>query len=440
MPVHTRVLVIDADAERTPRLLEVLAAAGYETHLAPDVESAVAQQSRAAADVVLISYEQHGAVGVTRIAAAVPDAEVVLHVGATREGEAREALRLGAADVVVRERGTDPMLFALERAARDGRRREELALLRARSSEQVARALVGRSTPMIGLRELIGRAAASRMTLLVTGEQGTGKDVVARLVHDLSDRATRPFVVVRCHEMQAEALEAELFGIDRQGLLERVRGGTLVIDEAHSMPRALRERLALLLAERWVNHGHDSGRVPVDVRVILTARTSADTPRIGESWETLGERNVLPMLLPPLRERRSDIPVLVKHFRDRIAHDTGTTLPTLGPEEITPLLGHQWPGNVRELEHWVERLVYAAAAPAHGAARGVIPAPGSEFEQIDASRLSLDALERRYILHVLAREEGHQSRTAERLGIDRRTLYRKLKEYREDDAAGADMR
>lgn len=440
MPAHTRVLVIDADAERTPQLLEVLATAGYETSLARDVESAIAQQSPPAADVVLISYDQQGAVGVTRIAATAPDAEVVLHVDAAREREAREALRLGAADVVVRERGIDPMLFALERAARDGRRREELALLRARSREHAAGTLVGRSAPMVALRELVGRAAASRLTLLVTGEQGTGKDVVARLVHDLSDRAARPFVIVRCHEMQAEALEAELFGTDRHGLLERVRGGTLVIDEARSIPRALRERLAMLLTERWVDHGHGSVRVPVDVRVILTARASVDASRIGESWELLGERNVLPVSLPPLRDRRSDIPILVKHFRDRIVRDTGVTLPTLAPEEITPLLGHQWPGNVRELEHWVERMVYAAAAPAPGATGGAVPAPGSEFAQIDASRLSLDALERRYILHVLAQEQGHQSRTAERLGIDRRTLYRKLKEYREDDAAAADGR
>jgi DNA-binding NtrC family response regulator len=285
---------------------------------------------------------------------------------------------------------------------------------------------------MLALRELIGRAAASRMTVLVTGEPGTGKDVVARLVHDLSDRAGRPFIVLRCHQMQADAVEAELFGVKREGLLERVRGGTLVIDEARSMPRALRERLSLVLADRLVDRGGPGGGAPVDVRLILTARTSGDL-RTPESHELLGEWNFVPISLPALRDRRSDIPLLVKHFRDRIAGDTGTSLPALTHEEITPLLGHQWPGNVRELEHWIERMVYAAAG--HEAARATSTVPGSEFAQLDTARLSLDALERKYILHVLAQEQGHQSRTAERLGIDRRTLYRKLKEYRDEDSA-----
>jgi DNA-binding NtrC family response regulator len=171
----------------------------------------------------------------------------------------------------------------------------------------------------------------------------------------------------------------------------------------------------------------------VDVRIILTARTSGDLVRSADSPELLGEWNFVPISLPALRERRSDIPLLVKHFRDRIARDTGTTLLPLSPEEITPLLGHQWPGNVRELEHWVERMVYAAAG--HEAAKVASAVPGSEFAQLDTARLSLDALERKYILHVLAQEQGHQSRAAERLGIDRRTLYRKLKEYRDEDSA-----
>ncbi|HEY2027021.1 MAG TPA: helix-turn-helix domain-containing protein, partial [Gemmatimonadaceae bacterium] len=247
-----------------------------------------------------------------------------------------------------------------------------------------------------------------------------------------SDRVGRPFIAVRCHQMQAEALEAELFGVGREGLLERARGGTLVIDEARSMPRALRERLALVIAQRSVDGRYGTG-APVDVRIILTARTSGDLVRSADSPELLGEWNFVPISLPALRERRSDIPLLVKHFRDRIARDTGTTLPPLSPEEITPLLGHQWPGNVRELEHWVERMVYAAAG--HEAAKVASAVPGSEFAQLDTARLSLDALERKYILHVLAQEQGHQSRTAERLGIDRRTLYRKLKEYRDEDSA-----
>jgi DNA-binding NtrC family response regulator len=151
-----------------------------------------------------------------------------------------------------------------------------------------------------------------------------------------------------------------------------------------------------------------------------------------DARDLLGDRNTLPIALPPLRERRRDIPLLVQHFRRQLA-EAGTVPPPLGAETMTPLLAHQWPGNVRELEHWVERIALAerAAPPASRSAHPVT-APGVEFAAFDAERLTLDALERRYILHVLAQERGHQSRAADRLGIDRRTLYRKLKEYRDD--------
>jgi DNA-binding NtrC family response regulator len=135
-----------------------------------------------------------------------------------------------------------------------------------------------------------------------------------------------------------------------------------------------------------------------------------------------------------LRDRRRDIPLLVQHFRRQLA-PTGTVPPPLGPETMTPLLAHQWPGNVRELEHWVERIALAERATLLHPAAQTVTAPGAEFAAFDAERLTLDALERRYILHVLAQEGGHQSRAADRLGIDRRTLYRKLKEYRDDGLA-----
>jgi DNA-binding NtrC family response regulator len=169
----------------------------------------------------------------------------------------------------------------------------------------------------------------------------------------------------------------------------------------------------------------------VDVRIVLTMRTAADEAAV-DARDLLGDRNVLPIALPPLRERRRDIPLLVQHFRRQLAEE-GTVPAPLGAETMTPLLAHQWPGNVRELEHWVERIALAerAAPPAPRSAHPVT-APGVEFAAFDAERLTLDALERRYILHVLAQERGHQSRAADRLGIDRRTLYRKLKEYRDD--------
>ncbi len=428
MPSHTRVLLVDSDGTSATALLQLLRPAGYEASHAADLTQAASRLASVGADVVLFSLDTGGLAGVTRLAAAAPDAELVLLTGAGQAAMAREGLRLGACDVVERTGGLDAFLFALERAAREHQMRREVASLRARMCEEAQQALIGRSPSMTLLRELIARAAASRMTVLVTGEPGTGKDVVARLVHDLSDRADRPYIVVRCDGADVASLEDELFGGARGGLLEAARGGTLVFDQVLSIPRSLRARIAAMLAERVVRRVGAEAPIPIDVRIILTARTDADDAPIDLADLLFGERNVLPIAIAPLRERRSDIPLLVQHFRGRAARAAGVRFSALPAETTSFLMGHEWPGNVRELEHRVERMAYAGV---NGESAAALPGgAGSEFAQLDAQRLTLEELERRYILHVLHLERGHQSRAAERLGIDRRTLYRKLKEYR----------
>jgi DNA-binding NtrC family response regulator len=291
---------------------------------------------------------------------------------------------------------------------------------------------------MARVRELIGRAASSRMTVLVTGEPGTGKDVVARLVHDLSDRAGRPYVTVSCSGVDADALEAELFGAHREdggparrGLFEEARGGTLVLDDVTGLPPTLRARLAQVLAERSVRRVGTDEVVPVDVRLVLTARDQRNGKSPLGNDDAIDRLNVLPIALPPLRERRSDVPQLVQHFRARLARETKSALPPLASDAMMGLLGHQWPGNVRELEHWVERAAFTPGATRLSAADTA--RESTTFGNHDDGP-TLDVLERRYILHVLDQEDGHQSRAAERLGIDRRTLYRKLKQYRDEGA------
>lgn len=426
MPEHTRVLVVDTDDARATALTELLAPAGYQARHASSADA-----SGWAADVVVLSLEAVDVAAVARAAGAATDATLVVVTSAFVHSRARDALRHGARDVVARDAGGEAVLIAVERAAQECRNRRELAMLRARLGAEARDALVGASPAMEIIRELVGRAAASHRTVLVTGEAGSGKSMVARLVHDLSDRAARPFVVARCGAPATGNLEAELFGGAREGLLERARGGTLVLDEAGMLSRTLYGRIAAMLTERAIP-GMDGALRPVDVRLVLTMRTAADEP-VVDARELVGDRNALPIALPPLRERRRDIPLLVQHFRRRLAQ-SGAVPPPLGPETMTPLLAHEWPGNVRELEHWVERIALAErATPLDPAAPNqMVTAPGAEFAPFDAERLTLDALERRYILHVLAQERGHQSRAADRLGIDRRTLYRKLKEYRDD--------
>ena len=430
MTTPTRVLIVDADGTGAPALLQLLAAAGFETSHAAGVDRAVDTLLRTGTDVVLLALGRPGLRGVSQLAASAGDAQLVLFAPPGQEATAREGLRLGACDVVEHSRDMNALLFALERAAHEARLRREVAALRAKLGDETQQALVGRSETMRRVKELIGRAAATRRTVLVMGESGTGKDVVARLLHELSDRVGRPFVVVRCSDGGEAALEAELFGNERGGLLESARGGTLVLDDVTAFPAALRDRLARLLAERVVHRSGSDDAVQVDVRLVLTARASdTDSEAVADLF---GERNALPIALPPLRERRTDIPLLVQHFRSRIAKETGMELPVVTPQMMTPLLAHQWPGNVRELETWVERLAYSATGSAADASAIPTPiGPSADFARLDAARVTLEELERRYVLHVYELERGHQRRCAERLGIDRRTLYRKLKEYRE---------
>ena len=338
----------------------------------------------------------------------------------------RDALRQGASDVVDAAAEDYVLLAAVERAARDGQLRRELSMLRARLGEASQQALVGRSGGMAHVRELVGRAAGSRVPVVIAGEAGTGKDVVARLVHDLSERASRPYATVQCGDVDQDALARELFGTteggsSRAGLLERVRGGTVVLENASSLSPSLRAQLSRVGLTRLTQRVGGADALPADVRLILVMRTEAGAKEVDALLDAF---NAMLIDLPPLRDRRSDIPQLVHHFRRRIALEQGINLPPLAADEMLPLLGREWTGNVRELEHWVERATLVSRAEQ---AQGGAQLAGIEFGD---AQVTLEQLERAYILHVLARESGHQSRTAERLGIDRRTLYRKLKQYR----------
>jgi two-component system nitrogen regulation response regulator NtrX len=287
------------------------------------------------------------------------------------------------------------------------------------------------------LRELIGRAAASQRTVLIVGEAGAGKDVAARLVHDLSERTARPYLRVRCGGTSADQLEEELFGVaatpgklGRAGLLETARGGSVALDECTALTSALRQRVARAIVDGAAPRVGGDAPVSLDVRYLLTTRDPEATGAGGTVSEALlSGVSVLPIVIPPLRERRSDIPLLVQHFRARLSREQGVPAGVSDALSMMSMLAEQWPGNVRELEHRVERDAYGAgeALPASTSPRstGTFAVPGT-------ARWTLEQLERRYIEHVLMQVEGNQSRAAVQLGIDRRTLYRKLKDYRSE--------
>ena len=453
-----RVLLAGGEEKGLTGLRRALESAGHRVSHATTLEEATRRVLAADFDVVVLSPGLEQALEQLVRARCGESAAIVVMVQRPTVDGVRDALRQGASDVVDASAEPFVLLAAVERAARDGQVRRELSMLRARLGEASQQALVGRSAGMAHVRELIGRAAGSRMPVVIAGEAGTGKDVVARLVHDLSERASRPFATVRCSEVDQESLARELFGTTeaghaRAGLLERVRGGTVVLEDASALSAALRTTLSRVALTRLTQRVGSDDALPADVRLILVVRTGGEagdvpSPRRddraasparadaatarGDSGgvvdELLHTFNAMLIDVPPLRERRSDIPQLVHHFRRRLASEQGIDLRPLSADDMLPLLGREWTGNVRELEHWVERATLVSRAEqATGGAR----LAGVEFGDALAT---LEQLERAYILHVLAREGGHQSRTAERLGIDRRTLYRKLKQYRAEPA------
>jgi transcriptional regulator with PAS, ATPase and Fis domain len=332
----------------------------------------------------------------------------------------------------------------LERLTRDRERLEEenRRLLDETGRSAAGRLFVGDSPPARRVLDLVGRVAASKISVLVTGESGTGKELVARMIHAKSDRAEKPFVAINCAALPETLLESELFGIERgvatgvearAGKFETAQGGTLFLDEIGDMPLTLQSKLLRVLQEREIERVGGRRRVPIDVRVLAAthANLSARIAR-GEFREDLYYRlRVVEIAIPPLRDRREDIPRLVRYFLDRFAAREGRDAPVLDRDAYAALLSHDFPGNIRELENLLEG---AAALSQGGTIRredlqwlpaapdgSVEPLAAVEGEEIP----DLRALEERHIRRVLRLAGGNKSRAARLLGISRRTLYRK---------------
>jgi DNA-binding NtrC family response regulator len=434
MPPHPRILVVDTDVERAQALRQLLGVSGFDASHAIGIAGGIAALERAPADVIIAVGREVG--DVAALLGESDDALVIVRVEKS-SGLVWPARSWGVYELIDIDASSESLIAVVDRAAREAGMRRDLTLLRSRMADGLAASLIGRSGPMLQVRELIGRAAASQRTVLVTGEAGVGKDTVARLIHDLSDRAARPYLLVRCSEASAESIEQELFGIARSsvslgrvGLLETARGGTVVLDDCTALTPSLRTRVAQAIINRAAPRLGGDDPMSLDVRFILMARDSDNGSGYSVRPELLlAGVSVDRIVVPPLRERRSDIPLLVRHFRARLALEYPQDVPTAPANSIMTLMAQQWPGNVRELEHRVERDVFGV-----GEALPVAPPAGTSptFVVPLAAPWTLEQLERRYIEHVLAQVDGNQSRAAERLGIDRRTLYRKLKDYRDE--------
>jgi two-component system response regulator HydG len=459
-----RLLLVDDDEDACRLLREVLERESYEVVQALSVDEAIAKYHREGPfDAVLTDLRMPGASGLDLlqyVRERDPDALVLVLTAFGDASAAGEAIRAGAYDFVSKPYDLAALRLTLARAlerrrlasARRGQADASPAPARAAGTTVDEPLLVGRSPAVIELMKTVARVAPAQATVLVTGETGTGKELVARILHRYSGRAGGNFVAVNCSALPEGLLESELFGHvrgaftgatnSRPGLFREADRGTLFLDEVGDITPTLQSRLLRAVQEHEVVPVGSETPIKVDVRLIAaTHRDLATLVREGRFREDLYYRlNVVTIALPPLRERRQDIPLLIDHFLLRLSarHHRGRT--ALDPGALARLLAYDWPGNVRELENVLERALVMAAqdviGPEHlpgevgvsSAARGESSVE-SERRPAEPELIPLAEVERRHVLRVLEATGGSREETSRVLGISRRTLTRMLQRW-----------
>jgi two-component system, NtrC family, response regulator HydG len=381
---------------------------------------------------------------VERAKATQPDCPVLVITAFASVDSAVEAMRRGAFHYLAKPFSVETLLAEAEKAFEHGRLLQERRRLReCLSAEQGLGRLLGRSPAMVKLREVIADVAKADTTVLVTGETGTGKELVANAIHYASPRAGGPLVKVNCAALSETLLESELFGHEkgaftgadrsREGRFERADGGTLFLDEISEMGAHVQAKLLRVLqGEAFERVGGDQSLRP-DARVIsATNRDALKAVESGRLRQDLFYRlNVVHIQVPPLKERREDIPLLAEHFLATYATRTGKNVRAIAPEAQEALYAYNWPGNIRELENCIERAVVLTRCEAIG--RKDLPPPICGLEAAEeegpATNLNLEQMEQRAILRALAETDWNKSQASARLGIFPSSLYKKMKRF-----------
>jgi DNA-binding NtrC family response regulator len=443
------VLIVDDDDTFRNVLARELVAAGLNVNSrsrGEEVEEALLEVTY---DVVVLDLKMTGMDGIAtlgRIKAVRPLTEVIILTGHGSLEGAVQALKLGAHDFLTKPCDLDHLESVIRRAARARAMRSENAALRQALSRRGNDAeLVGHSKAMEQVKALIEKVAPTGSTVLIQGETGTGKEIIARAIHQLSDRRQRPFVVLDCGATEESLALSELFGHEqgaytgatsrKHGLFELADFGTILVDEVGDAPMSLQTRLLRVLETGTFRRLGSEGSIRVDVRILAaTHRDLESRVREGTFRQDLYYRlNVLSIAAPPLRERIEDLPLLVEHFLARLCPGCA---PAVDPEAMALLRSYPWPGNVRELSNVIERAVILA--------EGGIIRPENLPSSLAGQRPpwevgsshsppSLQEMEQRYLATLLDRYNGHRGQVAAALGISERTLYRKLHFLRDED-------
>ena len=351
------------------------------------------------------------------------------------------ALRLGAVDFLKKPFDMEELLALVDRTLSHTRLEHEVRLLRRQlKHERGRRTLIGDSAAMRELYRVVERIADVRCNVVIQGESGTGKELLAKAIHESSSSPDTPLVVVDCGAISDTLLESELFGHEKgaftgathtkRGLLETADGGTVFLDEIGNISDAMQVKLLRVIQEGQLIRVGGVRAIDIDVRwLVATNRDLEQMVHNGEFREDLYHRlNVVKLVVPPLRERPRDVPALVQHYVDFFSDKYQRNVKGFDSASMGQLMAYAWPGNVRELRNLVERHVVLADAPSM--LLGELPPATATLSAIDGDWPTLDELERRYILKVLDRADGNQREVADTLGIDKSTLWRKLKRYR----------
>ena len=454
------ILIVDDEVDIRELVSGILSDEGYETRLAGTDKQALAavasrRPSLVILDIWLGGSQLDGIKILQRIRARHSDLPVVMISGHGNIETAVHAIKLGAYDFIEKPFETDRLLLIVERAMEAARLTRENRELRQRAGPETE--IVGDSQAVNNMRTAIGKAAPTGSRIMISGPAGSGKEVAARTLHALSNREQGSFVVLNAATMAPERLEVELFGVelrdgpvtdadginapDRVGVFERAHGGTLFIDEIADMPSVSQAKILRVLVDQSFQRVGGTKYVTVDVRVICsTTRDLREEIADGRFREDLYHRlNVVPLVVPPLRDRPSDIPLLVEHFMDRSAETLGLSPRQVSPEIMAALQRHDWPGNVRQLRNIVENLVIMAQGDEAIISVDMLPLdidspiPAAKRDKGDIGVMSLplrdarEIFEREYLIAQVRRFSGNISRTAEFVGMERSALHRKLK-------------
>ncbi len=443
-----RILIVDDEASVGQFLSIMLEREGYKVEAVLSGKEALEKIAENPPQVVLADLrmpEMDGIELLTRIKEEDPRIAVVIMTAYGSLESAVEAMRKGAFDYVMKPFQIEEIKLVIKRAIEERKLREENLELKRRVKQYELKEIVGKNEKFQRVLELAKKVAPTDSTVLIRGESGTGKELIAKAIHNMSPRANSPFIAINMAALPEELLESELFGYtkgaftgatkNKEGLFKAAEGGTILLDEISEASPRIQVKILRALQEKEITPVGSTKTIKVDVRII--ASTNADLEKMvaeGRFREDLYYRlNVVYIQLPPLRERKDDIPLLTSHFLKKY-----TSLYNLPPKKISDetmkiLLEYSWPGNVRELENAIERAVILSEGEV------IKPADLPEkirnrfsvkvSDQVNLSGLTLEELERRYILQVLDETGWNKNRAAQILGIDPSTLYRKLQRY-----------